>query len=257
MKKETHQSKETGRVTHTVDIDQILVSPVLAKRDSICKSVILPHTVTSSGILGTTDCPGERHIHHILVQLADRHLSRDEMVSSRRIGENDSLVHIGRVRGHLNQSVTLILRKETRRRRTTTSSGTAPEDVVRLVFPFGLHVINVLNNHVDRIPTISVSLSGGEIVVTGNKNVAVSHTLGRREHGVKSMDGSPIGEEMTLVIMSPGVSAKVVFVVNTFGKEKIFRRSVGSHTCIGETRDGGLTFFEIGTKRTKQTTSLR
>lgn len=56
--------------------------------------------------------------------------------------------------------------------------------------------------------------------MTGNKNVAVSHTLGRREHGVKSMDGSPIGEEMTLVIMSPGVSAKVVFVVNTFGKEK-------------------------------------
>lgn len=257
MKKESHQSKKTGRVTHTVDIDQILVSPVLTKRDSIGKSVVLSHTVTSSGVLGTTDCLCERHIHHIFVQLPDRHLSRDEVVSSGRIGENDSFVDIGRVRGHLNQSVTLVLSKETGRRRTATSSGTTPEYVVRLVLPLSLHVIDVLNNHVDRIPTISVSLSGGEIVVTGNKNVAVSQTLGWREHGVKSMDSPPIGEEMALIIMSPGVSAKVVFVVDTLGEEKVFRRSVGSHTSIGETRDGSLTFFEIGTERTKQTTGLR
>jgi len=54
--------------------------------------------------------------------------------------------------------VTLVLSKETGRTTSSTGSSTSPEDIIRLVLPFGLHVIYILDNLVDGVPSVGISL---------------------------------------------------------------------------------------------------
>jgi hypothetical protein len=99
-----HQGKQSGRVAHTVDINQVLVPPILSQRDSICESVLFSHPITSTRVLGTSDRFGERDIHDIVIQLADWYRGRDKVVGSWWVGKYDSLVGIRVIRGHLDES---------------------------------------------------------------------------------------------------------------------------------------------------------
>jgi hypothetical protein len=101
---DTYQGKETGRVTHTVDINQVLVSPIFTKRDGVGESVLFSHTITSSWVLGTPDCFCESDIHDIFIELSDGDRGGNEVVCSWWFGKDDSLVGIAMVGRHLDES---------------------------------------------------------------------------------------------------------------------------------------------------------
>ena len=61
---------------------------------------------------------------------------------------------------------------------------------------------------------------------------------------------------MTLIVVRPWMVAKVVFVVDSFGKVEILADGIRSDTSISETGNRNLALFELGTKRSKQSTSL-
>ena len=147
------------------------MSPVLAKRDSVREAMVLSHTVTTSGILCTTHSFGECNIHHILVELSDRHVGGNKVVRSGRIRENDGLLGVGLVRSHLDEAVTLVLSEKARRATSASSGGSSPEYVVRLEFPRNFHVIDVLDPHVDGVPAVRVTLSRRKVIMTWNQNV--------------------------------------------------------------------------------------
>jgi hypothetical protein len=101
---DTYQGKETGRVTHTVDINQVLVSPILTEWDCIGESVLFSHTITSSWVLGTSDCLGKSDIHNIFIELSNGNRGRDEVICSWWLGKDNSLVGITMVGRHLDKS---------------------------------------------------------------------------------------------------------------------------------------------------------
>lgn len=100
----TYQREQSRRITHSIDVDQVLVPPILAEGNRIRKPMVSAHPVASPRVLRATDRFGECYIHYIRVELANGDRSRDEVICSRWIREDDSLVHVGRVRGHLDQS---------------------------------------------------------------------------------------------------------------------------------------------------------
>ena len=122
--------------------------------------------------------------------------------------------------------VTLVLSEETGRTTSSTGSCTSPEDIIRLVLPLGLHVIYILDNLVDGIPTVGISLGGRKVVMTGNEDIRVSDTLGRGEHGIQSSNRSPIGKEMTLVVVCPRMGAEIVRIVDCGGECEFVGRGV-------------------------------
>jgi hypothetical protein len=130
--------------------------------------------------------------------------------------------------------MTLVLGEETGRTRPAPSGSSSPEDVVRFFFPRRLHIINFIDHHMDRIPTIGVSFGGREVVVGRDENVGVSNTFGRREHRVESVDRSPIAKKVSLMIVCPGMIAEVIFVIHIGGKKEVFRCHTGRHTSISQ-----------------------
>lgn len=269
----SQEREQSRRVTHTVQIDQILVSPVLAQRDGVGKSMILSHTVTSTGVLGASDSLGERDVHDVGVQVAQRNGSFDPVVASRRISKDNVLGNVGGIRGHFDESlmcrsamildrrvnnlpVTLILRQETGRVGSTTGGGTSPEDVVNLLGPGHLHIVDFFDDHVLRIPTIRVSLGRRIVVMTGNQDIAVSDTLGGTEHWVKRLDRSPITEEVSLLVVSPRVAAEIELVVGAVVEIKV-RGERLIDSGLGKRREGLLSLLEHVSFRAEESTGLR
>lgn len=78
-----------------------------------------------------------------------------------------------------------------------------------------------------------------------NEDIGISNTFGGRKHGVERTDCSPIGKEMTLIVMCPWVIAKIVLIIDSLWKSEFIGGGVGDDTGIGETRDGDLTFFQL------------
>jgi hypothetical protein len=110
--------------------------------------------------------------------------------------------------------MTLVLSEETGRTTSSTGGSSSPEDIIRLVLPFSLHVIYILDNLVDGVPSVGISLGGRKVVMTRNEDVRVSDTFSGGEHGVQSSNRSPIGKEVTLVVMCPRVGAEIICVVD-------------------------------------------
>jgi hypothetical protein len=149
--------------------------------------MVLAHTIASTGVLGTSDGLGESGIDDVGVELTDGHFGFDEMVRAGRVGKDDGAVGVGRVRGQakesgkwregcqrvamnkvrtaLNLPVSLILSQESRRTRPPTRSRPSPKDVVHLVMPGDFHIIDLLDDHVRRVPSVRVPLGGRVIVV--------------------------------------------------------------------------------------------
>lgn len=67
--------------------------------------MVLPHTIASTGVLGTSDGLGESGIDDVGVELTDGHFGFDEMVRAGRVGKHDGAVGVGRVRGQAEESV--------------------------------------------------------------------------------------------------------------------------------------------------------
>jgi hypothetical protein len=149
----------------------------------------------------------------------------------------------------VNLPVTLVLGEESGRTTSSTGRCSSPEDIIRLVLPFGLHIIYILDNLVDGVPSVGISLGGRKVVMTRNEDIRVSDTLGRGEHRVQSSNRSPVGEEMTLVVMCPGVGAEIVRIVDCGGECEFVGGGVRDDTSICETGDGDLTFFQLRTQR--------
>jgi hypothetical protein len=74
------QREVPRRIPHPVQIDQVLVPPVLTERDGIGKPVILAHPIAPSRVLGTSDGLGESGVDDVCVELADGDFGLDEMV---------------------------------------------------------------------------------------------------------------------------------------------------------------------------------
>jgi hypothetical protein len=99
------QRKVPRRIPHPVQIDQILVPPVLTQGHGVGEPMVLAHTIASTGVLGTSDGLGESGIDNVGVELTDGHFGFDEMVRAGRVGKDDGAVGVGRVRGQAEESV--------------------------------------------------------------------------------------------------------------------------------------------------------
>lgn len=141
--------------------------------------------------------------------------------------------------------MSLVLGEETGRTTSSTGRRTSPEDIIRLVLPLGLHIINILDDLINRVPTVGISLGGREVIMTRDEDIRISNTFSRRKHGVQSSNRSPIGKEMTLIVMCPWVVAEIVLVVDCRGECELVGRGVGHDTGIGESRDRDLAFFQL------------
>lgn len=117
----------------------------------------------------------------------------------------------------------LILSQESRRSTPAASCRASPEHVINLLIPWYFHVIRVLYFHVDRVPAVRVSLSGRVVVMTGDEDVGEALAFCRREHGVQSVDASPVGEEVALVVVGPWVVAEIVIMIHSLNEAEILR----------------------------------
>lgn len=106
--------------------------------------------------------------------------------------------------------MTLVLCRETGGRAAAAGRGPSPEDLIALLFPRGLHIVNVLQLQVDRVPAIRVSARLSVVVVAWYPDVEEARRLRGGEDGEDRPGGSPVGEEMALIVVSPGVVAKRV-----------------------------------------------
>lgn len=128
--------------------------------------------------------------------------------------------------------MSLVLREETGRTTSTTGRRTSPKDVVRLVFPFSLHIIYIFDDHVDRIPTVGISFGRRKVIMTGDEDIGISNTFGGREHRVQGVNRSPVGEEMALIVVCPWMVAEIVLIVDGFRKLEL--------VCWGGRGDTGV-----------------
>ena len=69
MFRSSYQGEETRRIPHSVHVDQVFVPPILAKRHSVGKSMILAHSIAAARVLCAPNRFGERNIHHVGIQL--------------------------------------------------------------------------------------------------------------------------------------------------------------------------------------------
>jgi len=159
------------------------------------------------------------------------------------------------VRG-LNSPMSLISSQSSRGRRTSSSRRSSPVDLVRLLLPSRLHIVDLLDPHVDWIPSVRVSLGGREVVMTRDEDIAESETLGWREHRVESVDRPPIREEVSLIHVSPGMVAVVVAIVDSDGEDEVLVLCFLSDSSDGEVVDGDLTLLERVSNGSEETTSL-
>ena len=81
--------------------------------------------------------------------------------------------------------------------------------------------------------------------MTGNHDIGISHAFSRREHGIQSSDCTPIGEEVTLIVMSPRMIAEIVRVVDGGWECELIGWGVGDDTSICESRNWDLTFLQL------------
>lgn len=152
--------------------------------------------------------------------------------------------------------MSLVSSQSSRRRRSSSGSRSSPVHLVRLLLPSGLHIVDLLDPHVDRVPSIGVSLGGREVVMTRDEDIAESETFGGREHRVESVDRPPIREEVSLVHMRPRVVAVVVAIVDADGEDKVLVLCLLSDSSDGEMVDGDLSLTKRVSNGSEETTSL-
>jgi hypothetical protein len=149
----------------------------------------------------------------------------------------------------------LILAQEAGRTTSSPRRRSSPKDIVDLFMPRDLHIVHLLDDHVGRVPTVRVPLGGRVVVMGGDEDIPVPGPLGGRKHGVERMNGPPIGEEMTLLIMSPRMIAVRILVIDLFGELEIGAEG-GRHPGLFEAGDGLLTVLHFRTDGAEQPTGL-
>jgi hypothetical protein len=91
----TREKREQSRgITHSIQIDQVLVSPILSEGNSIGKPMILSHAIASARVLSASDGFCERYVHDIGVQVTNWDRSFDPMIASRWVGKDDVLADV-------------------------------------------------------------------------------------------------------------------------------------------------------------------
>lgn len=216
------ERKKTSRVAHAVEVDEVLVTPVLAKRDSVCKAHVLLHAVAPARILRAAHGLGEAGIDEVRVQLLHANFDLAPLARALRLLDDNRTIRVGRVACHANEAVALVLPKESGRVAPTTSRRAAPEDQVGLFVPRRFHIVDVLDNHVYGVPAVGVLLRRRVVVVAGDHDVAEALALGGREDRVEHRDGAPVGKEVALLVARPRVGAEVELVVNLLREDEIF-----------------------------------
>lgn len=91
------QRKQSRRISHSIQIDQVLVSPILTERNGIREPMLLAHAVAPAGVLCAADGLGEGDVHDVRVEIAEGNRSFDPVVASWRIGKDYVLGHVGRI----------------------------------------------------------------------------------------------------------------------------------------------------------------
>lgn len=117
--------------------------------------------------------------------------------------------------------MSLVLASKPWRRTPTTGRGTSPENLVALALPRCFHMVNRTQFKIDRVPAIRISSGLAIVVMTGYPDVEIPRSLGRGEDGEEDRDGSPIGKEVTLVVMSPWILAEGVIALHVQGVRKL------------------------------------
>lgn len=84
---------------------------------------------------------------------------------------------------------------------STTGRRTPPENLVGLVFPGIFHRIDVFQFEIDGVPTVGVLWRASVVIMTGYADIKEAVRFRGTENGIKSSNSSPIGEEVTLLIM--------------------------------------------------------
>ena len=121
--------------------------------------------------------------------------------------------------------------------------------------PGDFHIVDFLDDHVRRVPSVRVPLGGRVVVVRGDEDVTVTRPLGRREHRVESVDRPPIGEEVALTVMRPRVVAVRILVVDVLGEGEIGGEG-GGDSSLFEVVGRLLAVLELSAERAEETPGL-
>jgi hypothetical protein len=91
--------------------------------------------------------------------------------------------------------------------------------------------------------------------MTWNQDITVSFTLCGTEHGVKRFNRTPITEKVSLIVVRPRMTTKIVLVVRLLVEFEIWGEGL-IDTGFGERRERLLAFFKPVSFRAEQSTGL-
>lgn len=125
------ESEKTGAVTHAIEVDQILVLPMLSEWHSISEAMVPPHAVASAWVLSASNRLCKSRIHDLRVQFGDGNFGEFVVGSSWRIREYHSAIRVGLIRGHLDEATQMNCHESDSRKSSTLTdgAGTGPRNL--------------------------------------------------------------------------------------------------------------------------------
>jgi len=209
---------EPSAVPCPIEIEQVLVSPVLVQWLRISKPGLSPQRFLSSRV--SPDELGECDIHNVLVQVGDWYGGGDVVLRIGRVSDDDRSADVRRVGSHLDEAVAMEHVCHVHWVVAPTHRGSPPKDLVLFPFPRNLHPVDVALLQIDRVPSIGVSRGVTKVVIAGDANIKETLRFRWTKNGVEGFDGSEVCEEVTLKLVSVGVIAKVD-VVRSLAEDEI------------------------------------
>lgn len=105
--------------------------------------------------------------------------------------------------------MSLILRRKARGMAPAARRRAAPKDLVLLLCPGHLHLIDLVEFEVDGVPAIRVLVGAAVIIVARDPDVHEAAGAGGAEDGVEHGERAPVRKKVALGVVLVGVRAKV------------------------------------------------
>ena len=99
------ESKKPTRVTHPVQIQEILVSPVVTKKHAFVEPVVSEIPLIPSGIIVKINSFDKSDVHNLVIEIVHQNLCGMILGRGRGVGEDDVLFTHGSGTSHLDKSI--------------------------------------------------------------------------------------------------------------------------------------------------------
>lgn len=138
----------------------------------------------------------------------------------------------------------LILSRKTGRRVAASGRRTSPKHHIFLVLPCDLHIISGFPFQIDSVPSIRILRRRLVVIMRRYPNIRISLCFCRREDGVQHRNSSPVGEEMSLLVMLGWILTKIILIIDAQRKRQVViqrycRLSIHGSKQVDHTRSLG------------------